>query len=53
VSPRAGDHGCPDQFVQLGLIPGERSGHAAAESNDDCYRTDGQPFNQRQQAPTT
>ena len=40
------------QFVQLGLVPSERIGLAAAESNQDYYRTDGQPLNQQIEAPT-
>ena len=41
------------QFVQLGLIPSQYSGLAAAEHTDIYYQTDGQPLNGQQQESTT
>jgi len=40
------------QFVQLGLIPSEYSGLAAAEHTDIYYQTDGQPLDRQQQEST-
>jgi NADH:ubiquinone reductase (H+-translocating) len=37
------------QFVQLGLIPSEYSGLAAAEHTDIYYKTDGQPLDRQRQ----
>jgi NADH dehydrogenase len=41
------------QFVQLGLTPSEHTSLVMAESNQDYYRTDGQPLNLQRQAPVT
>jgi NADH:ubiquinone reductase (H+-translocating) len=41
------------QFVQLGLIPGEQSGLAAAEQTDVYYQADGQPLNRQWQGSST
>jgi NADH dehydrogenase len=41
------------QFVQLGLIPSQYSGLAAAEHTDIYYQTDGQPLNGQQQVSRT
>jgi NADH:ubiquinone reductase (H+-translocating) len=41
------------QFVQLGLIPDEQSGLAAAEQTDVYYQADGQPLNRQWQGSST
>jgi NADH dehydrogenase len=41
------------QFVQLGLIPGEQSGLAAAEQTDIYYQADGRPLNRQWQGSST
>jgi hypothetical protein len=41
------------QFVQLGLIPSEYSGLAAAEHTDIYHQTDGPPLDRQQQESTT
>jgi NADH dehydrogenase len=41
------------QLVQLGLIPSQYSGLAAAEHTDIYYKTDGQPLNGQQQESRT
>jgi NADH:ubiquinone reductase (H+-translocating) len=40
------------QLVQLGLIPSQYSGLAAAEHTDIYYQTDGQPLDRQQQEST-